>query len=173
MATVALALVALRAVGQEMVPTPAPAAKAAPNAGADAIDHSASTPAANATAQKDANRWRYRWSNGRWWYWTPQNRWMWYSDDGRWIEYNPSPSPPPVEPADEPAPYNYSYGPSYGYYGYGPYYPRYGYWYGRYPGVGVGVWPYGDVDVRVGRRVGVDVWGPYGGVRVGRIYVGW
>ena len=87
--------------------------------------------------------------------------------------YNPSPSPPPVEQADEPAPYNYSYGPSYGYYGYGPYYPRYGYSYGRYPGVGVGVSPYGDVDVRAGRRVGVGVWGPYGGVRVGRIYVGW
>ena len=42
-----------------------------------------------------------------------------------------------------------------------------------YPGVAVGVGPYGNVGVGVGRRVGVDVWGPLGAVRVGRIGVGW
>lgn len=53
-----------------------------------------------------------------------------------------------------------------------PYYPPYPY-YRRYPGVAVGVGPYGDVGVGVGRRVGVNVWGPHGGVRVGRMYIGW
>ena len=33
--------------------------------------------------------------------------------------------------------------------------------------------PYGNVNVGVGRRIGVDVSGPHGGVRVGRIWVGW
>jgi hypothetical protein len=37
----------------------------------------------------------------------------------------------------------------------------------------VGVRPYGNVDVGVGQRIGVGVWGPHGGVRVGRVFVGW
>ena len=172
---VAISLVALRALGQEAFPAPPPTdtAKVSPHVSAKTSEQSTSVPAPNAATAQDVNRWRYRWSNGRWWYWTPQSRWMWYSNDGRWIEFNPNDSPPAVEEADRPMAYGYSYYPPYGYYGYRSYYPRYGYWRGYYPGVAVGVWPYGNVDVGVGRRVGVGVWGPHGGVRVGRIFVGW
>jgi hypothetical protein len=153
---VAIALIALHALGQEVVPTPAPmdAAKVS----AKASDQSAATPAANATARPDANRWRYRWSNGRWWYWTPQCCWMWYSDDGRWIKNDPNANPPAVERADRPAAYGYSPHPPYRYF---------------FPGVAVGVRPYGNVDVGVGQRIGVGVWGPHGSVRVGRLFIGW
>ncbi len=173
---VAIALVALHAFGQEVVPAPAPAnaATVGPHVSAKASDQSASTPAANAATAQDANRWRYRWSNGRWWYWTPQSRWMWYSEDGRWVDYDPNDSPPPVAEVDRPAAYGYFYRAAYRYCGYPGYYPRDGYWDGYFfPGVAVGVRPYGNVDVGVGRRIGVGVWGPHGGVRVGRIYVGW
>ncbi len=37
----------------------------------------------------------------------------------------------------------------------------------------IGARPYGSVNVGVGRRIGVDVYGPHGSVRVGRIFVGW
>ena len=173
---IAIALVALHALGQETVPAPTPAGAATvgPHVSAKASEQSTSVPAPNAPTAQDANRWRYRWSNGRWWYWTPQSRWMWYSDDGRWIEYNSDNSPPAIQETDPPVAYGYSYYPSYGYYGYRSYYPRYGYWGGYFfPGVAVGVRPYGNVDVGVGRRIGVGVWGPHGGVRVGRIFVGW
>jgi hypothetical protein len=169
--TIATVLFASNVVGQEVVPAPAPGntAPVTINAG----DQAASAPVANAAAQQDANRWRYRWFNGRWWYWTPQSRWMWYSDDGRWIEYDANHAPQAAVQTDNSAGYAHSYYPAYGYYGYRAYYPRYGYWGGYYPGVAVGVWPYGNVEVGVGRRVGVNVWGPRGAVRVGRIYVGW
>jgi hypothetical protein len=157
---VAIVLVALHALGQEVVPTPVPAdaARATPHVSANTGDQYSAGPAANATARQEANRWRYRWSNGRWWYWTPQSCWMWYSDDGRWIKYDPAVNPPAVERADRPAAYGYSYYRPNGYF---------------FPGVAVGVRPYGNVDVGVGRRIGVGVWGPHGSVRVGRIFVGW
>ena len=135
------------------------------------------TPRPSTQTASDANSWRYRWHEGHWWYWTPQNRWMWYSDERRWIEYDPSHAPPA---ADQSAPLAEGYYGDYSgpvYYPYsGPayYYPGPGYW-GRYyyPGVAVGVGPYGSVGVGVGPRLGVDVWGPHGGVRVGGLHVGW
>ncbi len=48
-----------------------------------------------------------------------------------------------------------------------------GSWIEYHPDVPVVVRPYGNVSVGVGRRIGVNVWGPHGEVRVGRIYVGW
>jgi len=173
---VAIPLVAFYALGQEVVPTPAPAdaAKITPHVSANASGQTSATPAAKSTTDRNANRWRYRWSNGRWWYWTPQNRWMWYNgEESRWIAYAANPTPPVAAPTENPATYDDSYAPNYGYYGYRGYYPSYGYGYGYYPDVAVGVRPYGNVDVGVGRRVGVGVWGPHGAVRVGRIYVGW
>jgi hypothetical protein len=68
-----------------------------------------------------------------------------------------------------PRPRYYTYYPGSSYY----YCPDYGYRSGYYPGVRVWARPYGDVGVRVGPRVGVNVWGPNGQVRVGRIVVGW
>jgi len=173
--TIGLALVACHSLAQEVVPTPEPAGaiKAEPGVGASAGDQAHSTPAANTPADQAANRWRYRWANGHWWYWTPQNRWMWYTDEGRWIDYKPIPAPPapPVVEQAEAAPAYAS--PYYPRYGYGRYYPGYGYWNGYYPGVAVGVRPYGNVDVNVGQRVNVGVAGPHGAVRVGRIYIDW
>ena len=110
-----------------------------------------SHPPVGATGVTAKTDWRYRWYNGRWWYWTPQNRWMWYGDDGQWVTFDAN-SPPPPAPG---------------------YYPAQGYWAGYYPGVGVSTGPYGNVGVGVGQRIGVDVSGPHGGVRVDRIYVGW
>ena len=144
---IALALVGLRTVGQELVPTPDTIGGAVSTAAAP-------TPPSPTPAAGDKTDWRYRWYNGRWWYWTEKNRWMWYSNDGQWVAFDPN-NPPPVVVT-----------PVY------PYPPR-GYWGGYYPGVGVGVGPYGNVSVGVGRRIGVDVDGPRGAVRVGRIFVGW
>jgi hypothetical protein len=153
---VAFALLAVYSMAQEVITTPAPAPSTTNNAGVD-VDA-----AVQAHANATANNWRYRWFNGRWWYWTPQNRWMWYSDDGHWTPFDANQAPLAIaESYDNPA-----------YYG-GYYYPAPGYWTGYYPGVAVGVRPYGNVNVGVGRRIGVDVWGPHGGVRVGRIWVGW
>ena len=167
---IAVALVARHALAQEVVPAPEPAGAAKVEAGvsASAGDQAHSAPTANTPADQAANRWRYRWANGHWWYWTPQNRWMWYTNEGRWIDYNPTPVPPVIEQADAAPAYASPYYPRYGY---GRYYPGYGYW--SYPGVAVGAWPYGNVDVNVGRRVNVGVAGPHGAVRVGRIYIGW
>ena len=89
--------------------------------------------------------------------WTPENRWMWYSDDGRWVAFEAS-HPPAANAA--PMPDARYLGPGVPYTA-------------GYPGVAVGVRPYGNVNVAVGRRVGVDVYGPHGSVRVGRIFVGW
>jgi hypothetical protein len=165
----AILLVGAGVLAQELIATPDPVGGAKTDAGAGTIagDQAHPTPAANAAAATAANNWRYRWHNGRWWYWTSQNRWMWYSDDGHWVAYEPNHSPPvAVEGSDAPATYD-------GYNSYpGPVYWN-GYYRPYYPGVAVGVGPYGNVGVGVGRRVGVDVWGPHGGVRVGRIYVGW
>jgi hypothetical protein len=159
---VVLALLGTWVLAQELVPTPDPVGGAKSPAGP--------ATSAGATARPNANpeQWRYRWFNGRWWYWTPQNRWMWYGDDGRWVQFDPTQPPAPaVQGGEAPAVY-YSY-PAPGYY----YSPGPAYWAGYYPGVAVGVGPYGSVGVGVGRRIGVDVWGPHGGVRVGRIQVGW
>jgi hypothetical protein len=148
-ATVALAIVGLRVPAQEIVPTPDPVGGSKTDAGVPVPPG----PAASATAGAAKDNWRYRWYGGRWWYWTPQNRWLWYNDAGQWAEFSPKQAPPAV--AQE----RYS--------------PAPGYWTGYYPGVGVGVAPYGNVSVGVGRRIGVDVSGPHGSVRVGRICVGW
>ena len=78
---------------------------------------------------------------------------MWQSDDGRWVEFNAKHSPPAINCGDvQPPP---------------------AYWSGYYPGTAVGVGPYGNVSVDVGRRVSVDVAGPHGTVRVGRLCIGW
>jgi hypothetical protein len=139
-----------------MVPAPDPV-------GGSATDAPEPSPAASPDA------WRYRWFNDRWWYWTPGNRWMWYSDDGQWVPYDIQQGASPMAQNEMPPLPNggYTY-PAPGYrYAPAPYYRGY------YPGVAVGVAPYGVVDVGVGRRVGVNVWGPHGAVRVGRIRVGW
>ena len=149
---VMFALLAANAMAQEVIATPAPASGTTSTVDSSGPTHPSAT----------ANNWRYRWFNGRWWYWTPQDRWMWYSSDGHWVEFHANRAPPAVaENYDNPA------------YDGGYYYPAPGYWTGYYPGVAVGVRPYGNVNVGVGRRIGVDVWGPHGGVRVGRIWVGW
>jgi hypothetical protein len=166
---IAVSLVPYHALAQEVVPAPEPAGTGNVEAGNQA--HSA--PAASVPADQAADRWRYRWFDGHWWYWTPQNRWMWYNDEGRWIAYQPAPAPPAVEQVERSGNTPVYASPYYPRYGYGPYYPGYGYWSGYYPGVAVGVWPYGNVDVNAGRRVAVGVAGPHGAVRVGRIYVGW
>jgi len=80
---------------------------------------------------------------------------MWYSDDKRWVAFDPN-HPPVANAASAPSGSNGL-----------PAAPAYD------PGVAVGVRPYGNVNVGVGRRVGVDVCGPHGAVRVGRIFVGW
>ena len=146
---VTLALIGSRTLGQEAIATPNPvaAAQAGPAGGVHAGDP------AQASVLAGPDGWRYRWSDGRWGYWTPAKRWLWYNGDGQWVEFEPVPAP------------NAVYRPAYVYPGYyRPYYR---------PGVAVGVGPYGNVGVGVGRRVGVDVWGPHGAVRVGRIGVGW
>lgn len=48
-----------------------------------------------------------------------------------------------------------------------------GRWVEYQPGAPAGVWARENVNVSVGRWIGVDVWGPHGDVRVGRIHVGW
>jgi hypothetical protein len=162
---VTIALAGARLLAQEMIATPDPVGGAQVQTGANV------SPGVPTQSGPAADRWRYRQFNGRWWYWTPQKRWMWYSDDGRWVEFDPNHGPPVAVQGDgNPPGYGgYYYAPGPGYY----YYPGPRYWSGYYPGVAVGVGPYGDVGVGVGRRVGVDVWGPHGGVRVGRIHVGW
>jgi hypothetical protein len=161
-----MALVGLRALAQEIVATPDPV-------GGARIDARAGV-RPGAPAGSKANNWRYRQFDGRWWYWTPQNRWMWYSDDGRWVDFDANQAPTAVDQSGNPPAYQ-GYVPGAGYYDPGPgyYYRAPGYWSGYYPGVAVGVGPYGNVGVGVGRRVGVDVWGPHGAVRVGRLNVGW
>jgi hypothetical protein len=170
----AIGLVACQALAQELVPTPEPsgAAKVEADAGAKAAAHAHSIPMPSAPTDLAANRWRYRWANGHWWYWTPQNRWMWYNDEGKWVDFDRNSAPLVVAQADNVPVYPSPYYPRYDY-EYGAYYPGYGYWRGYYPGVAVGVWPYGNVGVNVGRRIAVGVEGPHGAVRVGRIYVGW
>ena len=158
-------LVGSRVLAQEVIATPDPIGAMQTEAGAginaDAPSHS--NPATNATAAPAADQWRYRWFDGHWWYWTPQNRWMWYSNDGHWVEFDVNHGPSTADRSDgNPATYD-------GYHNY----PGGGYWSGYYPGVAVGVRPYGNVNVGVGRRIGVDVWGDHGAVRVGGIYVGW
>ena len=85
---------------------------------------------------------------------------MWYSDAGRWVAFDTNHAPP-ADVSRHPGN------------GYKASYPDNGHWHGNYPGVAVGVWPYGNVDVNVGRRIEVDVAGPHGAVRIGRIYIGW
>ena len=150
-AVVGLVVVGSRVPAQELVPTP-DAIGGAPSGAA------AGAPAAPVPSSPDANNWRYRWHEGRWWYWTPQNRWKWYSNDGRWVDFDAN-HPPATNAA--PVPHG----------GYSV--PVAPYWAGYYPGVAVDVRPFGNVSVAVGRRVGVDVYGPHGGVRVGRICVAW
>jgi hypothetical protein len=169
-------LAGLCAMAQEMIATPDPVggAKIDAGAGSPAAGPIAPSAPAGPMAGPAADKGRYRWYDGRWWYWTPQNRWMWYSDDGHWVAFDASPTTPPAAPQSDagPVPYDAHYAvPGYPPPGY--YYPG-GYWGGYYyPGVAVGVRPYGNVNVAVGPRVGVSVWGPHGGVRVGRINVGW
>jgi hypothetical protein len=135
-----------RTWGQEVVAPPEPMA---PAAASDGVQTKLPAP---------PDQWRYRWFEGRWWYWTPDHRWMRYNDNGQWVMYEPPPAP------------NLAYRPGYVYPGY---YHPYRYRYHYYPGVYVGVWPYENVSVGVGRRIGVDVWGGRGWVRVGPIGVGW
>jgi hypothetical protein len=142
-----LALMGSRTFGQEVIPAP----NAVEGTQAGAADGVNAADPAQQSVVTGPDSWRYRWSGGRWWYWTPAKRWMWYNGDGQWVESTPTPSPYRV---------------------YQPVYPGYHRPY-YYPGVAVGVRPYGDVGVAVGRRVGVDVWGGHGAVRVGRIGVGW
>jgi hypothetical protein len=140
-----LVLLASRGMGQELIPRPDPIG------GMNAAPHTTATDVfANVPP---AERWRYRWVDSRWWYWTPAGRWMWYSDGRGWIEFNAT--------ASGPSPYD-------GYYRADPPYTL-----GYAPGVVTYARPYGDVNVGVGRRIGVDVYGPHGAVRVGRIFVGW
>ena len=148
-AAIGLAVISSGTRAQELVPTPDPIGGVKPGVGASGGPNAATEPAPAAAD------WRYRWHEGRWWYWIPQNRWMWYSDDGRWMELDANHSPPAAQPA--PVVHQSYYGPA----------PA------PYPGVAVGVRPLGSVNVNVGRRIGVDVCGPHGSVRVGRIFVGW
>jgi hypothetical protein len=160
-----LGLAGVYVLAQEIIAAPDPIGGTRTEAGTNAAAGvpAPSSPAPNAAAASNPDSWRYRWFSGRWWYWTPQNRWMWYSDDGQWVPFDANHMPPvAAQSAVNPPGYQGEY-----------YYTGPGYWTGYYPGVGVGVGPYGNVNVGVGRRVGVDVWGPHGGVRVGRIYVGW
>jgi len=172
-AVVTFMLVASFVIAQELVPTPDPVggAKAKSSPAPQADEPTQPAPTKDPAVATKAEAWRYRWFNNRWWYWTPEKRWMWYSDDGRWIEFDAQRSAPAVASEE-----NFPPRPVYGCY-YAPplpyLYPQPGYWYGAYPGVAVGVRPYGNVNVGVGRRVGVDVWGPHGAVRVGRTYIGW
>lgn len=137
---------------QEMVPVP-DSIGGKPSDAAAAVPPGASLPPG-----PNGESWRYRQYEGRWWYWTPENRWMWHSDEGRWINFD----------ANQPSAGN-SARPSDGRHpaAVAPYWTDY------HPGVAVGVRPWGNVNVAVGRRVGVDVCGPHGAVRVGRIFVGW
>jgi hypothetical protein len=144
---------------QELVPTPDPVGGHADKAAA---------PSSPPASSPDA--WRYRWFDGRWWYWTSENRWMWYNDDEEWVPYDTTQGPSPTAQNQmPPPPHGGEIYPAPGYL-YAPYYRGY-----YAPGVVVGAGPYGygPVDVGVGRRVGVNVWGPHGAVRVGRIRVGW
>jgi hypothetical protein len=147
-----LALMGIGALAQELVATPDAIGGAPSNAGIQP----GAPPAFSANGSANES-WRYRWFQGRWWYWTPENHWMWYTSDRRWVDFSAVPNAGAGDPIA-----------GAGYYA-GPYYagPRY------YPGVAVGVLPYGNVNVGVGARIGVDVCGPHGGVRVGRIAVGW
>jgi len=147
-ATLALALLSSPTWGQQLLPVPDPVAS--PTNVAPAVP----TPAATT-----ADAWRYCWNDGYWWYWTPQNNWLMYHD-GRWVAYDPTSGGSrvygPVLPAQAVAPVYAA-----------PVYPAPGY---RGP---VGVRPWGGVNVGVGRRIEVNVWGGHGGVHVGRIGVGW
>jgi hypothetical protein len=170
---VTMLLIGWRALAQEIVATPDPVGGTKIDAGAGVRPGEPAR--SNTTTSSTSNDWRYRWFEGRWWYWTPQNRWLWYSNDGRWVEFDANQAPLAVDQSSNPPVYQ-GYYPGGGYYYPGPgyYYGAPGYW-GRYyyPGVAVGVRPYGNVNVGVGGRVGVDVWGPHGAVRVGGIHVGW
>jgi hypothetical protein len=165
-AAATFALIGAYVLAQEIVATPDPigGVKTEVNAGSNAGTVTPPRPAPGATKVPTKDDWRYRWYEGRWWYWMPDNHWMWYTDDGHWVNFDANRNRSATTQSDA-SPPNYS-GPYY-------YYPAPGYWTGYYPGTVVGVGPYGNVNVGVGRRVGVDVWGPHGGVRVGRIYVGW
>jgi hypothetical protein len=99
-----------------------------------------------------AEGWRYRQFERRWWYWMPDNRWMWYREDGRWMPFEAK--EPSAANAHAPA----AVTPC---------------WTDYRPGVAVSVQPWGNVSVAVGRRIGVDVCGPHGAVRVGRTSIGW
>jgi hypothetical protein len=135
--------------GQELVPTPDPVASPSiggtlPGPGGQIHSGVPANPAPAAAADD----WRYLWNDGCWWYWTPQNRWMWYRD-GRWLPYDGT-----VAAGANSAPLVQAQAV-------------------YAPPVAVGVRPYGDVHVGVGRRIEVNVWGGHGGVRVGPIAVGW
>jgi hypothetical protein len=170
----AIAVLAASCVlAQEVITTPAPVEGT--KAGVAPRVPTLAAPAPDA-AKPAVDDWRYRWHEGRWWYWTPENRWMWFSDDGHWVAFDADHRPPAVDNRGDAVmqPQAASPGPGYPYPAPGYYNPYPGYYYrGYYPGVAVGVWPYGNVGVGVGRRIGVDVWGPHGGVRVGRLYYGW
>jgi hypothetical protein len=150
-AALAWTLVGLSARGQEVIPAPAPVNGTSGGTGTDInAEHQPGwiEPIA-ATADGGPNDWRYRWHDGRWWYWTPENRWMWYSDAGQWMEFDANKY---VTTTNAPLVGNER---------------------AYYPVVPVGVRPYGNVNVEVGRRIGVDVVGGHGAVRVGRICIGW
>lgn len=143
---VGLALIGASLVAQELIATPDAIGGQKPDA---SINNSpsvstSSASAANTAAASAANHGRYQWYDGRWWYWTSENRWMWYSDHGRWMEFD-------AHHGHNPPPAHSS---------------------DYHPGPAVGVRPCGNVNVSVG-RVSVDVSGPHGAVRVGRLCIGW
>jgi hypothetical protein len=149
-----IAMVGL-ALAQETIGTPPPAAAPKSDVGVGVRAGESQMPAG-----PTANDWRYRWFEGRWWYWTPQNRWMWYGDDGRWIDFDANQAPLAIERNDASPVYQ-------GYYPGGYYYPWPGYYY-RAPRYWNGYYYPGYYS-----GVGVDVWGPHGAVRAGRVRVGW
>jgi len=140
------------AQAQELVPVP-------DSIGGKPSDAAAGVPpGAPLSPGSDAESWRYRQHEGRWWYWTPENRWMWYGSDGRWMNFEAN-QPSPAHAAGAPNARSPAVVTPY--------------WTGYHPGTAVDVRPWGNVNVAVGRRVGVDVCGPHGAVRVGRISIGW
>jgi hypothetical protein len=143
-------LLGLSMNAQELVPVPEPMEETPGSAGAGVPVGAPLPPVPRAES------WRYRQFEGRWWYWMPENRWMWYSNDGRWIDFeatghSTANAAPSTRSRATVTPY----------------------WASCRPGVAVGVGPAGNVNVAVGRRIGVDVCGPHGCVRVGRIVIGW
>jgi hypothetical protein len=180
--SLALTLVTANLSAQEMIATPDPVGGAKPEADAKPSVAVPPSPTPGTSGDPAANNWRYRWFNGHWWYWTPEKKWMTYNDQRRWVASEMKPGGPAVAERKTPAVVEsrvpmpiernvYMPPPVGSYYPGAAYYYPDPYWAGYYPGVAVGVWPYGNVYA--GRRVGVDIWGPHGSVRVGRMRVGW